>query len=187
MYFESKIDQDFLFGVLRRNYFDHINNAIDFCWAKLHPIKPANGMSYLNQPWQPSSDRHEILLPGGAPDLLVNPRRLLEIYEEQAPANQKDLLTAIKLTAPFGTPLHEFWETARTFARTALIAEHRLPTILVLHVPSVSGARSPNRPHIHLMALARELNGSGFSSFGRLANERAQVPLLAAWREIKRH
>ncbi len=183
MYIEQPIIGDFVFGVLRRNYSGLTNDAREFVRKKLQPIAPirATGPS-TSSAWVVTATRYEVLLPAEASDTLDDPRRLVELFEDVAPPGQKDLLITVKLTARTDGTLHAFWERARYFARTAFVLEHGLPAVLAMHVAQQSGTRQPTRPHIHLMALPRELNAFGFAGRSTIAVSGAQCELVEKWK-----
>lgn len=177
------IEPGLTFGVLRRSFKTHVNDATSFGWTKLHPIRPARYSEEApKRTWQPTAFRHEVLLPSGASDLMSDPRRLFETFEDQAVAHQTDLAVLLKLTFDPGAPLHVGWERARGLARAVFVAEHNLPVLLVSHVPSLSGTRTPAAPHVHVIALARVLGVRGFGGFCTVARDEAHAPLAAAWR-----
>lgn len=173
----------FTFGVLRREFAGLVNDTVVFGWSKLHPIRPVADPAKPGQRiWQPTAARHDVLLPALAPDLMRDPRRLFETFEEQAVVRQDDLAVTIKLTFDNTLALHSCWERARAFARTHLVVAHGLPTLIVLHVPSCSGMRQPSAPHIHLVTLSRTLDAHGFGAFCRIARDEAHPVLAEAWR-----
>lgn len=183
MFIEPPIASDLVFGVLRRNYLGLTNDARDFVRKKLQPIAPVNAAgSSMSGAWPVTATRHEVLLPTAASDTLNDPRRLVELFEDVAPAGQKDLVIAVKLTAPASGTLHAFWERARSFAMATFVDEYDLPVVLAMHLAQQSGTRAPTRPHIHAMALARELNEFGFAARTTIAVSAAQVGLVERWK-----
>lgn len=183
MFVLPPIRDDFIFAVLRRTYDTETNDTVEFVRTKLHPIAspPSVGEERL---WRPTAARYEVLLPRGMPDLLGNPKLLAETYEDQAVAHQRDLAVVIKLVLPPNTEMHEGWELARRFTREVLVIEHRLPTIMILHAPSLSGVRNANPRHVHLITLARRWE-AGFSEFATIARDAAHEPLSKRWGEMK--
>lgn len=180
---DRSLEPDLTFGVLRRTYLELVNDALVFGWTKLHPIRP---MSDPERPefrvWQPTAARHEVLLPRSASDLLCHPQALLETFERQPRTDRKDLAVVLKLKLGVTDALHPGWERARGFARSLFVIEHGLPVLLVLHVPSQSGSRTPAPPHIHVMALAQVLGPHGFGGFCTIARDDAHAGIAAAWR-----
>ena len=182
-YIAGPLEPGLTFGVLRRAFQGHVNDATSFAWNKLHPIRPIGASEDApKRVWQPTAFRYEVLLPGRASDLMNDPRRLFETFDDQATAEQRDLAVLLKLTFDAGTPLHIGWERVRGFARAVFVTEHGLPVLMVSHVPSFSGTRTPAPPHIHVIALARMLGVHGFADFCTLARDEAHAPLAAAWR-----
>ena len=180
---DSSQAPDLTFGALRRNYLGLTNSALVFGWTKLHPIRPTGDPERLDvRVWQPTAARHEVLLPRSASDLLSHPQALLETFERQPRTDRKDLAVVLKLQLSMTDALHPGWERARAFARSLFVLEHDLPVLLVMHVPSQSGSRTPAPPHIHLMALAQVLGPHGFGGYCTIAHDRAHTDIAAAWR-----
>lgn len=182
MFIEEPIIDDLVFGVLRREYKGLTNDARAFVRGKLQPMMPpAAGLGKsTSSAWAVTATRHEVLLPYDASDTLCDPRRLVELYEDEAPPGQKDLVISLKLTASRGT-LHAFWNRVRHFACTAIVEEHRLPLIIAMHDSRRSGTREATRPHVHVMALARQLDAFGFGARTTIAITNAQAELAERW------
>src|SRR3546814_10596717 len=66
---------------------------------------------------------------------------------------------------PDADRIHAIWEDVRAFARERLCRERNLAVIAAFHLPVQIGSTNP--PHVHLMALARELKAYGFADFVR--------------------
>lgn len=182
MFIEKPIIPDFVFGVLRRKYFDHINNAVDFIHAKLHPVTARVGLVPSRTRWEPTAHRYAVLLPAAVPDVFSDPRVLVQFFEDSAMQKQKDLVVMLKLTAPADSTLHEFWENVRAYSRLEFVEKRSLSTVMALHVPGFSGAKTPARPHIHVMVLPRTISKLGFLGYCDIANSESQAPLVEAWR-----
>lgn len=171
------------YGVLRRSYRGQENNAHDWVHAKLHPDQ-AHAPPVQSVAWSPNCARHDVLLPTGASDSFLNPALLVHSFEAEAGAYRKDLIVHLKLTAPSdGAPLHEFWERVRAFARTAVVNEAGLPTIIVLHNPALTVMRHPPAAHVHLIAMARRLEPRGWGAATDRANDEAHDHWAAKWSE----
>jgi hypothetical protein len=168
------------FGVIRRTLGkDLINDVRNFVWKKLHPVqRPANHQ----EPWAPCCWRQDVLLPPGVPDAYDDPRRLCEQYEEQAFPGIKDLVVMTTIRFPGSASLNADWENVRAFAREKLAIDRKLPVVLAMHNPRQAGGSNP--AHIHIMALARELDSSGlFGPFlGRLASDHGRAIMVKEWR-----
>lgn len=119
----------------------------------------------LTEAWDPSCYRSDVLLPPNAMDECLDPRRLCELYEEQAFAGLKDLVVMATLRFPDPDRLHHVWEDVRTFARERLCNQRHLAVVAAMHLPVTVGSTNP--PHIHLMMPARELRSFGFGEFVR--------------------
>lgn len=159
------------FGVARAEGTNGLN-ATRFIAKRLFPVSAPKDWS---SPWPaPTCYRHDVLLPVGASDDLVTPRRLVEAYDDQSFGDVKDLAIIVTLRFPeVDEPadpiqLHSAWETGRAFGMK-LVRTYGAPTIAIMHVPA--RAARLGAPHIHLMLLARQLLPSGFGKFVR--------PLLA--------
>lgn len=172
---------DLAFGVLRRTYRGKPNQADVWVHGKLHPDQQiAPPVQAMN--WLPNCRRHDVLLPEGVADILLNPALLVHSYEAEASSYRKDLVIHLKLTASNrGMPLHEFWEHARSFAREALVMEARLPVILALHDPALTTMRYPPAAHVHIMAMARRLEATGWGAASDLANDEAHSHFANLW------
>ncbi len=164
------------FGVIRRQLGDIVNDTGRFVWKKLHPtVKHQAGAA-----WTPCCWRSDVLLPPGCPDLYDDPRRLTQQYEDQMPASGKDLIVMTTLRFPGSASLHADWERARSFARQTFATDRRLPVVIAMHNPRVAGGS--NAGHVHIMAMARQLDGGGFGAFARdLTNDRGRDLLEDAW------
>jgi len=170
-------DKDIGFGVIRRTLGDIVNDTGRTVWKKMHPTMTHSA----DAAWAPCCWRSDVLLPPGCPDLYDDPRRLTQQYEDQMPASGKDLIVMMTLRFPGSTSLHADWERTRSFARQVLAVDRRLPTVLVMHNPRAAGGS--NAAHIHVMAMARELDGAGFGAFSReLTNDRGRDVLVDAWK-----
>ena len=183
MWITPRIAPDMTFAVLRRNLFEVENNLVEFGWMKLHPIVPP-GVCFENVKgcWEPTAARWEVVLPAGAADMMSDPRTLLETFERQAAAGQKDLAVVLKLSFPDTRSLHEPWERSRAFAKELFVDQHGLAALLILHVPALSGAKSPAPPHIHVIVPAKVLVPFGFGSFCDLLCDAAQCEIADAWK-----
>lgn len=172
---------DLAFGVLRRTYRGKANQADTWVHAKLHPAQQ-NAPPVQAMNWLPNCRRHDVLLPAGVADILLNPALLVHSYEAEASSYRKDLVIHLKLTASNrGMPQHEFWECARSFAREALVMEARLPVILALHDPALTTMRYPPAAHVHIMAPARRLEATGWGAASDLANDEAHSHFANIW------
>lgn len=184
MFIEKPIIPGFVFGVLRRNYSNRTNDAVNFVRSKLHPVAPPVGMVSNTRRWEPTAHSYDVLLPATVPDALSDPRVLVEHFEDSATRTQKDLVVMIKLTAPLDTTLHAFREAVRAFSRAEFVEKRSLATVLAFHVPGFSGAKVPARPHIHVMVLARSISASGFLGYCDIATSEAQPILVEAWQHF---
>lgn len=140
----------------------------------------------------PTCEKIEVLLPPGASDELWDPQALCRAFDRQSFAGLRDVAIVITLRFPEieapasigeGTPrLHECWHLASNFAAERLVKERRLAVIPVLHVPS--RAARPGPPHLHLLALARQLLPSGFGQFSQpLASDEGREIVEKEWAE----
>lgn len=184
MFIEKPIIPDFAFGVLRRRYFDHTNYAVDFIHAKLHPVAAQVETAHSCTRWEPTAHSYDVLLPAEVPDVFSDPRVLVQFFEDSATQKQKDLVVMLKVTAPADNTLHAFWENVRAYSRAEFVEKRSLATVMALHVPGFSGAKTPARPHIHVMVLARTMSKLGFLGYCNIANSESQAPLVEAWKSF---
>ena len=137
----------------------------------------------ISEPWRPSCYRWDVLLPPDAPEACRDPKKLCDLYEEQACHGLKDLAVMATLRFPYPGPLHQVWEQVRAFAYERLCTQRHLAVVAAMHLPVLVGSTNP--PHVHLMMPARELCSFGFCEFVRpLATDLGKQILadeLAQW------
>lgn len=168
-------DPNFIFGVVRRQIKDGpIQTVPASVLRRLCPGRKAD----VAAPWAPNCYRWDVLLPPHASDEFLDPKRLCEKYEEQACNNLKDLFVMITLRFPNPDRLHRTWEDVREFACDRLCRERNVAVIAAMHLPVEVGSTNP--PHIHLMAMARELQCFGFGPFVRPFSADAGKAMIAA-------
>lgn len=182
VYVVAPIEPDFAFGVLRRTFNERTNDTVTFTRQKLHPIASAAAGA---RAWLPTAYRHDVLLPHDASDCLGSARILTETFEEQSRPDQRDLALVIKITLADDRPLHQGWESVRSYAHQALVRDRQLAVVLAMHVPRLSGMRSANPAHIHVIALSRELRDGVFGEFSTLTHDAGQVPLASEWAKAR--
>jgi hypothetical protein len=163
-------------GVLRRHYNGRENDIVDFVRGKLHPIDPPK----TGERWRPTASRAEVLLPPGVPDCLLDPQRLVELYADHLLEWQTGLACVTKITAK-APSLHEVWERARAYGRSAFCCGKKrrgLPVILVQHAPFLAGIDG-SAPHVHVIALARRcLPGGAFGALDyEVTSDEGLIPL----------
>lgn len=128
--------------------------------------------------WVPTCYRWDVLLPQHAPDDCSDPKKLCDLYEDQAFQGIKDLVVMATLRLPSPDRLHHIWEQVRAFCRARLCTERRLAVVMAMHLPVAVGSVNP--PHIHLMMPARELNCFGYGALVRpLATDHGKEILAA--------
>lgn len=124
--------------------------------------------------------RHELLIPPHATDMLRDLSTLVKRYESQRLPAMRDLMILFTVRFKLGGTFHAQFEAARSFAWTKLCVERRLPVVLVQHQPGLSGY-AEGKPHIHMLILARELHDSNFLGFTTLLKGSPKVTLAAEW------
>ena len=178
--FMTQVAQGLTLGILRREFSARINSAAEFTRKKLHPAV-CEADAPPAQQWSPTCHRHEVLLPAAAPDLLADPQWLLQHYERAELHDQLGLLLAVKVTQLHAGSLHGFWEQVREFARSEFVERRGLPTVLAMHVPSLSPSRAPAKTHVHVLVLARALNECGFGALEQIDGHRMRTSVANAW------
>lgn len=154
---EARAD-DYVYGVLRKNYADRVNSAEEFGRRKLRPV------SNTDEPlWERTAERADVVLPPGVDDTYRDPRSLLAAVDAGAIDSEQALLTYVTLTFPDADRLHGDWERARAFAYQVLARERQLATLCIQHAPHRAG--SPNPPHVHLLIVPRKLSGLGLGAY----------------------
>ncbi len=170
-------DPNFIFGVVRRQIKDGPVRTVPA--SVLKRLCPGQKVD-VTGPWQPSCYRWDILLPPHASDEFLDAQRLCEKYEEQACNNLKDLLVMMTFRLPNPDRLHLTWEEIRAFAVERLCRDRNVAVIAAMHLPVEVGSTNP--PHIHLMAMARELQCFGFGPFVRpFAADAGKAMIGAEW------
>jgi hypothetical protein len=171
---------DFVFGVLRRDFRSFQNSALEFGTAKLRPISAAPA-------WdggQTTAYRHEVLLPGGADDALLDPFVLLQRFDAEALAWKQPLLVCLTLAFPLADRMHDDWECGRAFARREFCSRS-MAAIIIQHAPFLVGSTNP--PHLHILAPARRLKGTlGWADYvDELVKDSGQRTLFEAWEQFR--
>jgi hypothetical protein len=171
---------DFSFGVLRASYAGKENSASDFVKAKLHPVSmPAPGAA-----WAPTAHRWEVLLPRDGGDDLVEPRRLIELFEATALPWRQGLLTTAKLTFGDRDRLHVSYERGRAWLRS-LVRSRGLPGLIIQHCPHEAGLDYA-RHHLHVLIIPRRLDLAGFSACDdELTSDAGQRVLYDSWAKLE--
>jgi hypothetical protein len=166
----------FSFGVLRTSYAGKANSASAFIKAKLHPVSmPATGAA-----WAPTAHRWEVLLPPDGGDDLLDPRRLIELYEATALPWRQGLLTTVKLTFGEADRLHVSYEKGRAWLRS-LVRSRGLPGLIIQHCPHEAGLEY-GRHHLHVLIIPRRLDLAGFSACDdELTSDAGQRLLYDSW------
>jgi len=172
-------DPNFIFGVVRRQIKDGPVRSVPA--SVLKRLCPGQKVDVTGQ-WEPSCYRWDVLLPPRASDEFLDPKRLCEKYEEQACNNLKDLLVMMTFRLPNPDRLHLAWEDIRAFAIKRLCQDRNVAVIAAMHLPVEVGSTNP--PHVHLMAMARELQCFGFGPFVRPFSADAGKAMIGAeWAE----
>ena len=151
---------DVTFGVLRSNYKDRSNSAIEFGMRKLQPVPPPASDSDAI-----TAERADVILPHGAEDHFASPLSFLSACDDMK--IDPGIIVYLTIPTPDAGRLHQAWETGRGFAK--ILAEERgLATLLIQHVPGrVSCA---NDPHLHLLICPRTASKLGLR-YGGLDRE----------------
>lgn len=127
-----------------------------------------------------SCQRHELLIPPLATDMLRDLSTLLRRYENQRLPAMRDLMILFTVRFKPGGTFHAQFEAARSFAWAKLCVERRLPVVVVQHQPGLSGY-SEGKPHVHMLICARELHDSNFLGFTPLLKISPKAVLAAEW------
>ncbi|MEO7178766.1 MAG: hypothetical protein ABIW83_07970 [Allosphingosinicella sp.] len=166
----------FSFGVLRTSYAGKANSASAFVKAKLHPVSlPAAAAA-----WAPTAHRWEVLLPPDGGDDLLDPRRLIELFEATALPWRQGLLTTVKLNFGEADRLHAAYEKGRAWLRS-LVRSRGLPAIIIQHCPHEAGLEY-RRHHLHILIVPRSLGIAGFGACDdELTSDAGQRVLYSSW------
>lgn len=168
-------DPNFIFGVVRRRIKNGPVRTVPA--SVLKRLCPGEKVD-VAVTWQPSCYRWDVLLPPRASDEFLDPKKLCEKYEEQACNDLKDLFVMMTFRLPNPDRLHLAWEDIRAFAVERLCRERNLAVIAAMHLPVEVGSTNP--PHVHLMAMARELHSFGFGPFVRPFSADAGKAMIGA-------
>lgn len=124
--------------------------------------------------------RSEVLLPRFAPGEYTTLAHLLARFDATLPMYERHALVQVKIELPLYEPYHVGYEVVRSFALQHFAIERAHPAILVAHLPGLAG--SENKPHIHVIVLARELGPNGFGQTStRLCSDKGQADAWDAW------
>jgi hypothetical protein len=148
--------------------------------GKLNRTDEVVGRRIMLHDGQSSCQRHELLIPPHATDMLRDLRTLVQRYEDQRLPDTRDLIILFTVRFKFGGTFHAQFEAARSFAWNNLCVERRLPVIIVQHQPGLSGY-AEGKPHCHLLIFARELHDSNFLGFTPLLKTSPKAVLAAEW------
>lgn len=171
---------NFGFAVVRRTYAGYANTAPDYARAKLQPRRPEAAGVIADGDWPVTAAEHDLLLPSGVSDDYRRPGLLFARYQQGLLADRPELLLSLTLHFERPLPRHDMMEAGRAFAMEHLVRKRRLSTLLVLHLPGE--VASENRPHIHLLSLARQHWPSGWGSYATdILCDDGQHILYAEW------
>ncbi len=163
-------------GVLRRRLGAVDNNLVEFLHQKL---TFGRGHGVTAPDWQHGAVS-TVLLPTDAPTDLLNPRRLVERYEDEAFNGIKDLACCAKIEISKNEHVLREWPRIVRFAAVEFAEKRNMGCIAVLHTPLKSGVRRVS--HVHLIAPARELGRDGFGAFLRpFASDAGGPEIARAW------
>lgn len=174
--------EDFGFGILRQTYRGFANLPSEFGGRKLRPgaqdNEPARSDAEITASWA------DVVLPPDAPDTLARPCQLLQALDEAIMPHEQAALIYATLSYPEETREHHAWNEARAFAFSTLALKRKLPTLLVLHNPSI--VASDNPIHVHLLISPRRMDGLGFRGFDpALIYNEAQDVIFEEWQGFK--
>jgi hypothetical protein len=167
-----------MYGCLRPRFRNFTNSAAMFAAAKM-----TVGAPWGTPPWTLTAARAEVLLPPQADDRLSDPRALMEMVDDELPANATSLLAYLTFT--FGTErLHVAWEEVRHFIKHYIVDAFGVATLLVQHAPHRAG--SGNAPHVHaLIAGPRRVTTLGLGEWvPQLAGDKAHALIRDAFLEF---
>ncbi len=172
-------DRTSLAGVLRKSYKAHSNTALGFIRSKLHPMASADGA------WDPSAERHEVVLPCAAHDGGRDPFLLGTEFDRHVLPHKQSLLVYLTMRFPTSASLQRSWEIGRAFALRNLALKRKLATVMVQHAPHRAG--SDNHQHLHLLVLPRRLTSLGFGVFDdAITTDAGLEKLYGEWRTFLR-
>lgn len=122
--------------------------------------------------------RVDLLLQPDAPQEYMDIEHLVRRYEETLPPHELNAFAQVTIRFPNAPNLHQPWEMVRDWAKRHYA--NRVPVILVLHAPHLSG--SPNPGHVHCIALCRSLTIMGWSHMERaIASDVGQRDAYESW------
>lgn len=172
----TKLNDHMSWGVLRRSLGGHHNDLPGFVSAKMHPTIGGLPMEAF---WQPNVS-FQVHLPLGSPADLLDPRKLVNRYEDDAFPGIKDLACVAKITIDKTDDMLVEWDRINRFSKEEFCERRGMAVVNVLHVPSRAGVRRD--VHVHMIAPARQLNADGFGAFCRpFATDQGGYDLSNAW------
>lgn len=178
-------DPNIVFGVIRATLGGSATTASMAVFRRLFPVAQP---SDPEKPWpQPTCFKWDVLLPPWASADYLDPQTLCRAYAAQGWDGVKDLvvIASFRLPETVSEPptmsLPTGYEIVRSLAYQKLALDRKLATILAMHVPGRAGSDGLP-PHVHVMALARELGPAGFGSFVRpLATDAGRNIIESEW------
>ena len=178
-------DSNLIFGVIRATLAGISTTALLAVFRRLFPVAQPEDPE---KPWpRATCFRHDVLLPPWAPADYLDPQTLCRAYAAQGWDGVKDLVIIASFRFPetISTPptmtLQSAYELVRAFAYQRLTLDRNLAVVLAMHVPARAG-QDGLPPHLHVMALARELGPAGFGPFLRpLASDAGRKVLEEEW------
>lgn len=174
-----------MFGVIRATLAGNATTAHAAVFRRLFPVAaPADP----DKAWpKPTCFMHDVLLPRWANADYLDAQTLCRAYGAQGWEGVKDLviIASFRMPETVSEPptmtLATAYELVRSFAYRRLALDRKLATVIAMHVPGRAGSEGLP-PHVHVMALARELGPAGFGSFVRpLATDAGRKIIEAEW------
>ena len=173
---------DFGYGVLRQTYRGHRNLPSEFGGRKLRPGAQSTAPALCDT--EITASRADVVLPPNASDEYARPCRMLKALDEAIIPQEQAILIYATLSYPEETREHHAWNEARAFAFSALALRRKLPTLVVLHNPSI--VASDNPIHVHLLISPRKVDGLGFRGFdSELIYNEGQDALFDDWKRFR--
>lgn len=181
-------DTNVSYGTVQSGSENRKRTLADVIFKRLFPVDRPTDVA---APWpNPTCQRHDILLPRGAPDHLSDYTALAREYHANSGDAIDHLATIITLrfpgvdAVPSAGPsrLHDIWELCRGFGGK-LRDDLQIAVLPVFHVPGKNWGLGC--PHVHLICPVRViLPATGFSTFvlELIKPERGRPYIDAEWK-----
>lgn len=145
----GQTDPDFSYGILKAKLRGRKNSAVEFARGKLQPRRPTSEeVEKAGVLWPITAADWKVILAPGVSDDLAAPELLFGRFEAEVSERARSLLVCTTLRFPAATNRHEALMDGLMLGNL-LAREFSLTSLLVQHIPALSGSANPM--HLHLL------------------------------------